>query len=196
MPITAMRTVPCGTSMATFTATCPSKRSRYSLMVFQFQSTSGGSPFQPASCERSCAAVAGVSGASPSPSCPMTSVVTPWRVLHSCNGFTSGCKSECVWKSMKPGVTKRPSALIVRLAPAPFNGPTATMRSPCTATSARCHGLPAPSINLPPVIIRSYITRPRPTCPSPTMRTPPGWPLGPPGRLRPSRSAGDFRALR
>ena len=46
------------------------------------------------------------------PQLPSTSVVTPWRILHSAFGLSGRVKSEWVWMSMKPGATIMPSASI------------------------------------------------------------------------------------
>src|SRR4051812_47733921 len=56
--------------------------------------------------------------------------------------------------STQPGVTMRPSASTVRLA-VPSTSPTATMRSPSTAMSARRAGAPVPSTSRPLRITRS-----------------------------------------
>src|SRR5215470_6393497 len=51
--------------------------------------------------------------------------------------------------SMKPGATACPAASITRAASPASPGPTATIRSPSTATSARRAGAPLPSITEP-----------------------------------------------
>src|SRR5689334_2576333 len=58
--------------------------------------------------------------------------------------------------SMKPGATTSPVASISRLADPGSERPTATMRSPRTATSPRNHGLPVPSTTVPWRRSRSY----------------------------------------
>ena len=63
--------------------------------------------------------------------------------------------SKCVWMSTNPGVTILPAASISRL-PLPFTSPTATMRSPCTATSPWRRGAPVPSTIMPFRMTRSY----------------------------------------
>src|SRR5207247_8958209 len=67
--------------------------------------------------------------------------------------------SEWLGVSTKPGHTNSPSASMVRSAASLDRWPTAAMRSPTMPTSARTHGLPVPSINLPPLIKMSN-TRP------------------------------------
>src|SRR5919106_938855 len=59
---------------------------------------------------------------------------------------------------MKPGVTTCPAASTTRRASPPRPGPRAAMRSPSTATSARCRGAPVPSTTSPPRITRSQAT--------------------------------------
>src|SRR5438067_6877270 len=58
--------------------------------------------------------------------------------------------------STTPGVTTAPSASM-RRRPSPSSAslPTAVMRSPSTATSARLGGAPVPSTTVPPAITRS-----------------------------------------
>ncbi len=114
-PSTAIRTVPWGISMATFGATRRSKRARYSPTVDQSRATLGPGPFQPMSCWWSTSRVASVTGASPSPSWPSTSSVTPCMILHSHVGSARSARSEWVCMSTKPGQTARPSASIVRV---------------------------------------------------------------------------------
>src|SRR5260370_23886305 len=57
--------------------------------------------------------------------------------------------------SMKPGVTVRPLASMVRPAGSRERSPTAVMASPVTPTSPRRAGAPVPSMSCPPVILRS-----------------------------------------
>src|SRR5438067_8750085 len=59
--------------------------------------------------------------------------------------------------STTPGVTTAPSASM-RRRPSPSSAslPTAVMRSPSTATSARLGGAPVPSTTVPPLITRSW----------------------------------------
>lgn len=54
-----------------------------------------------------------------------------------------------VCTSMKPGATYSPAASTSRAARAPARSPTAAMRPPRMATSARYHGLPVPSSTRP-----------------------------------------------
>src|SRR5690349_21367083 len=58
--------------------------------------------------------------------------------------------------SMKPGVTVLPLQSTVRAAARPARSPTAVMRSPVIATSARRAALPVPSITSPPASLRSH----------------------------------------
>ena len=58
----------------------------------------------------------GNTGATENPQCPMTSVVTPWRILLSARGAYGSVKSECVLMSMNPGATTDPPASISRRA--------------------------------------------------------------------------------
>jgi hypothetical protein len=88
---------------------------------------------------------------------PTTSVVTPWRIVLCAVGFASSDQSLWLWGSTKPGQTMRPRASIVCRAPAPSSSPTAAMRSPSTATSARVGGDPLPSTTSPPRISRSSV---------------------------------------
>src|SRR5580658_8472900 len=56
--------------------------------------------------------------------------------------------------STQPGVTSKPSASMVRVAP-PSTCPTSVMRPPSTATSACRASAPVPSTSVPPLMIRS-----------------------------------------
>ena len=85
---------------------------------------------------------AGATGPGEKPHMPTTSVVTPCRTLDSADGQVSSTRSECEWMSMKPGATISPAASMVRAASPRRPGPTATMRSPSTATSAATAGAP------------------------------------------------------
>src|SRR5689334_17881220 len=100
-----------------------------------------------------------VTGAYVQPQLPTTSVVTPWRIVLSAVGLASRDQSLWLCGSTKPGQTMRPRASIVRRAAAPSSSPTAAMRSPSTATSARCGAAPLPSTTTPPWISRSTGTR-------------------------------------
>jgi hypothetical protein len=97
------------------------------------------------------ATASGVAG--PDPQLPVTIVVTPcvrkFRISRADAGSGSQSTNEkpmsvWLWRSMKPGATTLPRASISRRA-RPGAEPTATMRSPRSATS------PAPAISKPPV---------------------------------------------
>jgi hypothetical protein len=130
-PTASIRTVPCGTRYAAFTAMPSSSRSRYSPTLRQLQSNPAGSSFQPASCVRRVASVSSSTGAYDNPSCPSTSSVTPCDTLARWAGFASTWRSECECMSMNPGASTRPSASITRPAP------PKPMRPSWTDTSAR-----------------------------------------------------------
>src|SRR4051794_30643170 len=98
--------------------------------------------------------VPGRTGAKPTPQLPMTTVVTPCQ--H--DGVTSLSQhtwpSKCVWMSTKPGVTRRPSASIVRRARRP-TAPTSVMMPSHTDTSPMNAGAPVPSTMRPFLMTRS-----------------------------------------
>src|SRR6202022_1794695 len=94
-------------------------------------------------------------GAGEKPQLPTTSVVTPWRIFDSARRLSQRRQSECECMSMKPGVTVRPLASMVRPAGSRARSPTAAMASPVTPTSPRRAGAPVPSMSCPPVILRS-----------------------------------------
>jgi hypothetical protein len=101
----------------------------------------------------------GLHGANATPQLPSTTDVTPCQHDEVATGSHASCASRWVWASTNPGVTTRPSASSVRLAepstaPVPLS-PTATMRSPRTATSARRAGAPVPSTTVPPRMSKS-----------------------------------------
>src|SRR5206468_2424760 len=76
------------------------------------------------------------------------------------SGEANSARSSCVCTSMNPGATIRPATSISR-APWVFGiSPTAAMRSPATATSARKRAAPVPSITVPPRRIQSVIAKP------------------------------------
>ena len=102
------------------------------------------------------AAAATENGANENPQLPTISVVTPCMSLNGWGSSMSGTMSECACGSMKPGVTARPVASIVRRA-GPRSRPMATTRSPSMATSASRLADPKPSNTSPPVITRSCI---------------------------------------
>ena len=79
------------------------------------------------------------------PLSPITSVVTPWRILLSALPSTSSEKSECECGSMKPGASALPPASIVRAA-GPETRPTPVMRPSRTATEPVTDGPPVPSM--------------------------------------------------
>ena len=90
----------------------------------------------------------GLQGAKVTPQLPITTEVTPCQHGDVASGSQEICASRCVWMSTKPGVTSAPSASITRPA-LPFSLPTAAIRSPCTATSARTGSAPVPSTSVP-----------------------------------------------
>jgi hypothetical protein len=96
----------------------------------------------------------GRQGAKPTPQLPITTDVTPCQHGEETIGSQKTCASRWVWMSTKPGVTRQPSASIVRSA-VPSTRPTAAMRSPATATSARLGWPPLPSTSVPFRITRS-----------------------------------------
>src|SRR5262249_46605863 len=98
-------------------------------------------------------------GGAEKPQWPMISVVTPWRTLLSAFGLIGRVKSECVFMSMKPGATARPSASITRVAPSVRRGPIAARRPSAIARSPATPGLPLPSIRRPLRIRMSYAMR-------------------------------------
>ncbi len=67
-------------------------------------------PFQPEIARRTSASVRSSTGAYDSPSCPMTSRVTPCAALALWSGSRSRARSLCACMSMKPGARTRPSA--------------------------------------------------------------------------------------
>src|SRR5215213_2268987 len=79
-------------------------------------------------------------------------VVTPWSRSGSTYGSQNTCGSVWQWVSMNPGVTKAPAASISVAPSADRSGPTSTISSPRTRTSARRAGLPVPSMTSPPRI--------------------------------------------
>ena len=97
----------------------------------------------------------GGAGAGENPHIPVTSVVTPWRIFASADGYARRAKSEWACMSMKPGATTRPVASMARPASPPRSGAIAVMRSPVSPTSARRPGLPVPSSTVPPRISQS-----------------------------------------
>ena len=91
------------------------------------------------------------------PQLPVTTVVTPWLILHSISGSLSSARSSWVWVSMKPGASARLCAAISR---APFScdrSPIATIRSSFTARSPRFAGAPLPSIRRALRMMRSGV---------------------------------------
>ena len=96
----------------------------------------------------------GLQGAKVTPQFPITTEVTPCQQGELPIGSQQICASRCVWTSTKPGVTSIPSASMVRSA-RPSTSPTAAMRSPCTATSARTGSAPLPSTSVPFLMTRS-----------------------------------------
>ena len=96
----------------------------------------------------------GRTGAKPTPQLPITADVTPCQQGDATIGSQKTCASRWVWMSMKPGVTRQPSASMVRAA-LPSTWPTAAIRSPCTATSAGVGSAPVPSTSVPFRITRS-----------------------------------------
>src|ERR1700693_635860 len=94
------------------------------------------------------------------PQLPVITVVTPWLAFAAMSGEANSARSSCVCTSIKPGATIRPETSISR-APCAFDAcPTAEIRSPATATSARKRGAPVPSITVPPRRIQSVIAKP------------------------------------
>ncbi len=106
----------------------------------------------------------GRSGANPTPQLPITIVVTPWNDDGASAESQVAWPSKCVWMSTNPGVTAKPSASIFCRA-GPDARPTSTIRPSTTATSAVSAGPPVPSTTVPPVINKSYISRPFDTGP-------------------------------
>jgi len=148
--------LPWPTREATFVAgPAASSLSRYSAKLLQLHSTSG-LPLSPARSLRQSSTTSSLSGASPSPSWPTISVVTPCITFSRASGSTISIRSEWLWTSMNPGATTRPPASITRSASEP-NRPMAAILPRLTATSARCQGLPAPSTILPPFMTRLNI---------------------------------------
>ena len=74
--------------------------------------------------------------------------------------------------SMKPGATTCPAASITRVLSPASLGPTATIRSPSTATSAARAGAPLPSTSEPFRISRDQATRYSSTMATDVMRSP------------------------
>ena len=98
----------------------------------------------------------GWTGANPTPQFPRRAVVTPCQHDGVRCGSHVAWPSKCVCTSTKPGVTRSPSASIVRVA-APSTRPTSTMTPSSTATSAVRGASPVPSTTVPPRITRSCI---------------------------------------
>ena len=97
----------------------------------------------------------GRSGANVMPQLPMTTDVTPCQHDELMSGSQPIWASRWEWRSTNPGVTSLPSASMTSAAPDASTSPTATMRSPSIATSARTAGPPVPSTTVPPLITRS-----------------------------------------
>ncbi len=102
----------------------------------------------------------GLQGANVTPQLPSTTEVTPCQHDDDPIGSQASCASRWVWMSTKPGVTRQPSASMVRRASVSSSTPTATMRSPSTATSPRTGSPPEPSTTVPLVITRSCMLSP------------------------------------
>src|SRR5260221_1902907 len=106
------------------------------------------------------ARVAASTGAQPMPQLPSSAVVIPCRTRPS---SSSACRdrgsvkqrSEWEWRSMNPGVMRRPRASIVVAAGASIRGATAAIESPSMPISAGVRGPPAPSTTSALVMIRS-----------------------------------------
>ena len=88
------------------------------------------------------------------PLSPITSVVTPWRILLSALPSVSSAKSECECGSMNPGARtcrgRRSCA-----SPHPITRPTPAMRPSRTATDPVTDGAPVPSMMRALVMRRS-----------------------------------------
>src|SRR5260221_5473704 len=91
----------------------------------------------------------GLHGASAKPQLLITTLVTPCQHEQLPSGSQATCASMCVWPSMKPGETIRPSASIVRLA-AVVILPISTMRPSAMPISPEKRCLPEPSTIVPP----------------------------------------------
>ena len=82
-------------------------------------------------------------------------VVTPWLAFAGISGEANKARSSWVCTSMNPGATILPDTSISRAPVDLATSPTAAMRSPTIATSARTRGLPVPSMTVPPRKIRA-----------------------------------------
>ena len=101
----------------------------------------------------------GRTGAKVMPQLPITTEVTPCQHDDDISGSQPIWASRWECRSTKPGVTVRPSASMTRPAPPASTSPTAVIRSPSTATSARRAGAPVPSTTVPSLITRSCAMR-------------------------------------
>jgi hypothetical protein len=80
---------------------------------------------------------------------PVTSVVTPWRILPSSFGSISTAACELPRRSMKPGAMTWLVASSVVVAVACERSPMAAMVSPRMPRSARVRAAPVPSMSMP-----------------------------------------------
>ena len=96
-------------------------------------------------------------GASVNPQLPITAVVTPCDDTEAQTGSQKIWASRWVCPSMNPGATMHPLASI-SFRPRSSTSPTATIRSPDTATSAWRPSPPEPSTTRPPRITISITT--------------------------------------
>ena len=78
------------------------------------------------------------------PDSPITSVVTPWRILLWPLPSVISVMSEWLCRSMKPGATVRPLASMVRVA-VPVTSPTAAIFPPLIAIDPLRGAPPLPS---------------------------------------------------
>src|SRR5262249_61484053 len=120
----------------------------------------------------------GLHGANVTPQLPRTTDVTPCQHDDDATGSQPTWASRWVGQATKPGLPTGPPASIVSR-PLPSTAPTATMRSPRTATSPRNDRRPVPSTIVPSRITRSCVKPvPSAACPEPRRRPKPPLALG------------------
>ena len=137
-------------SAPTLTPSLPRMKSRYSGKVSQHHGTAASKVgFLMSSItwniEISFAVPSGFTGARESEQLPITTVVTPCSSDGVARPSQQSCGSKWVWMSMKPGLTTRPAASMVRSG-ASTTGATLPSR---TNTSRRTGAAPVPSTTNP-----------------------------------------------